>query len=104
MKIDVEGFEKQVLTGLSHEIECFSMECESTAPSVECIELIDDRYDAEYQFVVGENRFFALTGWADKRQIIEFIKWAMPQDPNFFGDIYVRSKRLHQESLEKASS
>lgn len=97
IKIDVEGYELEVLNGLSHAIKLVSFEYtvpEQTDQALSCItrlQGIDDNLELNY--CIDEEMEFALTEWIsveEMKQLIqseEFIK-------TNFGDIYVRNKSI----------
>lgn len=93
IKIDVEGYELEVLKGLSKPIKMISFEYnvpEQTNKILECIQVIesnDSRIVCNYS--IGESMKWALTNWLPVQAFLElvatddFIKTG-------FGDIYVR--------------
>lgn len=97
IKIDVEGYELNVLKGLSKPVKMISFEFtvpEQTNKAISCIDQLEKiNVDIECNFSIGESMKFALENWmsvADmKRQI---------SSANFskigFGDIYVRYKEI----------
>lgn len=98
IKIDVEGYELNVLKGLSKPVKMISFEFtvpEQTAKAIACIDQIE-KIDSniECNFSVGESMEFALEIWTSasdlRRQIItnKFTNIG-------FGDIYVRNRSLN---------
>lgn len=96
IKIDVEGFEVQVLKGLQSKIPCISIEYtvpEETDKAIECIDLIAGLADGKIQcnYSVGESMSWKLEQWLTYKEMTahmqtdEFIQTG-------FGDIYVKSK------------
>lgn len=95
IKIDVEGYEPEVLKGLSHPIKMISFEYtvpEELHKITGCVELIErNNKNIEWNYSAGENMHFKFDEWqqiANLKQYIntnEFIESA-------FGDIYVRLK------------
>jgi len=89
-KIDVEGFEKQVLSGLSTPIPMISFEFlfEFLDDSKECIDKILSLSNAQFNFNIGEEMDFALQSWSIKQQLLEAI--INRNDPKLWGDIYAK--------------
>jgi FkbM family methyltransferase len=97
IKIDVEGYELNVLKGLSKPVQMISFEFtvpEQTDKAIACIDQIEKiNADIECNFSIGESMKFAVENWISvtdmKRQI---------SSANFskigFGDIYVRYKGI----------
>lgn len=98
IKIDVEGYELNVLNGLSKPVKMISFEFtvpEQTDKAIACINQIE-KIDSniECNFSIGESMEFALEKWMSapdiRTQIAsdEFAKIG-------FGDIYVRNRTLY---------
>lgn len=95
IKIDVEGYELEVLKGLTHAVAMISFEYtvpEQIQRAIDCVAQIEKyNADIECNFSKGESMEFALKNWmkaADFKHYIstnEFISTS-------FGDIYVRKK------------
>jgi FkbM family methyltransferase len=90
-KIDVEGFEKQVLEGLSSPLRCVSFEFtrEFLDDARTCVDLLQSLGPVEANASFGETMELA-GGWVDPEQIFSRIK-IQPEDLDW-GDIYVRSR------------
>jgi FkbM family methyltransferase len=93
IKIDVEGYEYQVLSGLSQSVNIISIEftpelCES---SIQCIEYIDKLNCGESIFNYGsrENDIFTFKDWVDKSYMVHFLK-SINDFEIEFGDIYIK--------------
>jgi FkbM family methyltransferase len=91
-KIDVEGYEKNVLSGLTYAVDFISLEYavpEQTESLKECLDLLKNINDkAKCNYCVGENMKWALNSWIS---VDEMKK--MMESPAFiateFGDIYI---------------
>jgi len=97
IKIDVEGYELEVLKGLSQPIKMISFEFtvpEQSNKIIECIDRIKDiNPNIECNFTIGEETKFAKKNWLTVTELYELIKtqefiW------HRFGDIYVRNTQL----------
>ncbi len=92
-KIDVEGYELQVLKGLTKPIPCISLEYtvpEFTNRLLQCIEhmnSINENY--KYNFSAGEQMNFGLPEFIDYREMTQLIQQKTFQDTGF-GDIYLK--------------
>jgi FkbM family methyltransferase len=93
IKIDVEGYELEVLTGLTRPIEMISFEYtipERTEQAVECIKQVKNISDSNIacNYSVGENMEWALKDWiSPEEMILEINSTSFPKG---FGDIYVK--------------
>lgn len=93
IKIDVEGFEAEVLRGLTHQVPMISFEYtipEQTSSVLECIGLIAGISSAyTFNYAIGEQNHFALPEWITA----DAIKTLLNENPlqfDGFGDIYAR--------------
>jgi FkbM family methyltransferase len=87
IKIDVEGFEAEALSGLSHAVRALSFEFTTIQSDVAlaCIERCAAMGYARFNAALGENQ--VLVGeWVGAKEIAEWLK-ALPQAANS-GDIY----------------
>lgn len=93
-KIDVEGFEREVLAGLSTPIPMISFEFlfEFLDDSKECIEKILTLDNSEFNFNIGENMDYYFDSWVNKQQLLNTI--TNINDRQLWGDIYARSKQI----------
>ncbi|MCB0763119.1 MAG: FkbM family methyltransferase [Flavobacteriales bacterium] len=94
IKIDVEGFESTVLSGLSRSVPYISFEYtlpEQRDKAIACIDLIH-RSDAGTRFnhSKGETMEWAWTEWLDHAAMRAWLQSDAP-DVKGFGDIYARS-------------
>jgi len=94
IKIDVEGFEYNVLKGLTNPVEYISIEFtpELYSNSEKCIDYLDalNQGKCEYNYVYRENDHYYFDSW----QNIESIKNYLSSVNDFvyeFGDIYIKS-------------
>jgi FkbM family methyltransferase len=93
IKIDVEGYEYQVLTGLTQSVNMVSIEFtpELCNKSIECIEYVDKLNCGESLFNYGsrENDVFTFKEWVSKSHMIDFLK-SITDFEIEFGDIYIK--------------
>lgn len=91
-KIDVEGFELQVLSGLSTPIPYISFEFlnEFIDDARNCVEKISSMGNAEFNYNIGEQMDFALPQWVAEEELFESMK--KQQNEQLWGDIYSRSE------------
>jgi len=95
IKIDVEGFELQVLSGLSDPVNYISFEYtvpEQTQEMIACVNLIQSHRkttEIECNYSIGESMEWALQKWMSPDQMINHMLTKDFIDTGF-GDIYVR--------------
>lgn len=94
VKIDVEGFELEVLKGLSQDLKVLSLEYtvpECSAALTECLSYLEalSNTTLSFNYCVTENMVFSLPEWVSYNEINRIIN-----SPAFlatkFGDIYVK--------------
>lgn len=92
-KIDVEGYELEVLKGLSHPVQYMSLEYtvpEQTDRLIKCIERcleLDPAYTFNYS--IGESMVFALPQFVSSSEFLKLIQTRQFQESSF-GDIYLK--------------
>lgn len=91
IKIDVEGYEFEVLKGLSKPINCISFEYavpEQIEQSINCIEQINKiAGNVECNYSRGESMEWANEKWLSADEMVNFIRTGKLKG---FGDIYVK--------------
>jgi FkbM family methyltransferase len=92
IKIDVEGFELEVLRGLSQSVANISFEVlpEYLENTYCCLQRLDDIAEFYFQFSFGESMRFALPRWISANDIRAWLK-SLPRGS--FGDLYARRAR-----------
>ena len=87
IKIDVEGYELEVLKGLSKPVEFISFEFtpELLEVALECIDYLPT---SKYNYSSQESGEFKFDTWMDKEEFVEFLKGIKDYKVEF-GDIYV---------------
>lgn len=100
-KIDVEGFELQVLSGLTQPIPLISFEFmfEFLDDAVFCMDKILAQYPATFNYNVGEQMDLVLDQWVTKEQLLESLKGH--NNPTLWGDIYVKAESLGENEHGK---
>lgn len=91
-KIDVEGYESEVLRGLSQKIGVISFEftSEFNFKAIECLCLLRGLGYNSFNISVGETPQWALDNWHDWEQILSVIINSCKQSPGLWGDIYAK--------------
>ena len=90
IKIDVEGYEWEVLKGLSRPIRSLSFEFIPAAAStaVGCIRQLDRLGAYEYNYATGESMRLQLESWTSGGQLVTWLEELEADHPS--GDIYAR--------------
>jgi FkbM family methyltransferase len=90
-KIDVEGYEVEILKGLSTKIKYISVEFvpELKEKTFECISLMDKLGEYKYNYIDGENEDFVFNEWIDSEIIISYLS-DNNDYVNSFGDLYAK--------------
>ncbi len=75
-KIDVEGFEAEVLKGCSHRLRTLSLEFtpERLQPALDCVEMLEMLGDVEFNYTVGFNKRFELPQWVSGPDLAQHLK------------------------------
>ena len=87
-KIDVEGFEANVLAGLSYPIPTISFEYIPATPGVteECIELLQKLGNYQFNYAIGEKHEMMLDKWVSAGEMLAILAPLSANDHS--GDIY----------------
>ena len=88
IKIDVEGYEKDVLLGLSQKCNYISFEFtpDYLESAVSCLKRLKTLGYEQFQICYGEEMIFRLKDWSK----IGDIFWELKNKSNVFGDIYAK--------------
>jgi len=89
-KIDVEGFEEEVISGLSRPVKNLSFEFNSMFPKapMNCIKILDGLGEYEFNYSLGESMKWALPKWTtgkDMRKTLSRLSGSSE-----VGDVYAR--------------
>jgi FkbM family methyltransferase len=89
-KIDVEGFEAEVLAGLSRPITALSLEylCPTLDIAIAAVRRLTLLGSYRFNFSRGETMRFALDAWCDETALIEHLRALPPEHGS--GDVYAR--------------
>jgi FkbM family methyltransferase len=89
-KIDVEGFEPEVLRGLSVRLPALSFEFTPWRPegARECLRLLERFGSARFNVASGEDLRLRHDHWLSWDEILAFCRDGVPKEPTY-GDIYV---------------
>jgi FkbM family methyltransferase len=93
IKIDVEGFELQVVKGLSQPIEMISLEYtpELTFNLKAAIEHLETLANYEFNLSWCESMVMSRSKWFDKEKLFQLMD-SMVDEMYLFGDIYIKKK------------
>jgi hypothetical protein len=91
-KIDVEGFEYNVLGGLTQAIPLLSFEYtpERIQPALECIDRLTGLGQYEYNYSSEESMILGSSEWLRAEDMPRFVQNVIVQKGGSFGDIYAR--------------
>jgi len=89
-KIDVEGFEYQVIKGLSKPIPYLSFEftTETKEAAFDCITYLLKLGYSGFNIAIGENPALLFPKWTTSQKVIDYL--INSEDPLFWGDIYAQ--------------
>jgi FkbM family methyltransferase len=92
VKIDVEGFEGEVLAGLTRAVPSLSFEVrpqDSKEDAVTCLEHVSRLCSYEFNMSLEESLTFQLPAWGDGGSVVNALR-EVPQSHWRFGDVYAR--------------
>ena len=89
MKIDVEGFEYEVLKGSSRPVLYISFEFtpEFIASTHKCIDHLQSLEDTMFNYSIGESMRFAAEKYVTSREMCSILE-GYRHDNKIFGDVY----------------
>ena len=91
IKIDVEGFEFQVVSGLSQSVKVISLEFtpEFMDATFKCIDHFSQLGDIDLNYSLGESMQLCLGKWATSKEMTGILSQFRGNN-KLFGDVYVR--------------
>ena len=91
-KIDVEGFELQVLKGLGMALRALSLEfaVETLETTKACVHRLAALGDYRFQISLGETLQFAVPDWLPAEGIISYFDATLGRQTGAWGDLYAR--------------
>lgn len=91
VKIDVEGFEQEVIEGLTSAVKALSLEyaAENHKALEGCLNRMDQMGSYSYKFSMGESMEWEFAIWQDKKAMLKFLD-QFRGDFETFGDVYLR--------------
>jgi FkbM family methyltransferase len=94
IKIDVEGYELEVLEGLSRPVKYLSLEVtsEDIDNLKKCLHRIEEVGKYIFQFSEGETLKFTLDQWMDRETLLNSLQSKIVTQPMLWGDIYCKLK------------
>ena len=94
VKIDVEGFEQQVVQGLSRPVKAMSLEFtpEFLQSTFGCIEHLQELGPICLNYSLGESMQLQLDEWVTPAKMLEILG-GFQGDISLFGDVYVKMTR-----------
>lgn len=95
IKIDVEGFEYQVLSGLSQAVPGMSIEFagEQIEKTYRCMDHMNSLGETSFQISCGESMEFTLPAWVPLSEAKEALARLIEDDKLAWGDVYIRQVR-----------
>ena len=91
IKIDVEGYEYQVIQGLSKPVSMLSLEFvpEIIESTYKCIDYLQHLGKIKLNYSVGESMQFALEEWTTPHEMIRLFS-DFSKESKVFGDVYIK--------------
>jgi FkbM family methyltransferase len=95
IKIDVEGYEFEVIKGLSRPVHTISLEFtpEYIDGTLSCINRLEELGDIRLNYSCGENMRVVLDNWVTSTEM-KAILAELRNDTHLFGDVYVRFPKV----------
>jgi FkbM family methyltransferase len=99
-KIDVEGFEAEVLAGLSHPVEALSVEFVAGGLEVAeaCVKRIEELGDYRFNVVLGEGRRYLFPAWVTAEEARRWLRQGAAGASS--GDLYAQRSDIEAPDPE----
>lgn len=91
IKIDVEGYEREVIRGLSQKVDvlCFEATIPYVEPAIECVDDLSQRLGfTRFNYIVQETMKLVLDGWVPAEMMKEILR-SLPES-TFYVDVFAR--------------
>jgi len=100
-KIDVEGYEFQVLRGLSRPIRTISFEFtpEFIHATIDSVQYLSSLGSLGFNYSIGESMQLALPEWVDSEHMRQLLTSLPDPDRTLFGDVYAKELSQKKETL-----
>jgi FkbM family methyltransferase len=100
IKIDVEGYEYQVIKGLSQPVRTISLEFvpEFIESAFHCIDHLQRLGDIRVNYSMGETMSLVLEKWVTSQEMKQILS-GFRDDPILWGDIYIQFPALSDERI-----
>lgn len=91
IKIDVEGFEFEVVKGLTQPVGALSIEFtpEHLDPTFNCLDHLASIGPISLNYSMNETMMFALEDWVDSKEMVSILT-GFKNNRSLFGDVYIR--------------
>jgi FkbM family methyltransferase len=91
-KIDVEGFEFEVFSGLTKKVNCLNFEFTSEffANAKKCVERLVSIGFKEFNFTLGEEPRLLLSSWVNQDGLFADLEQRIKNNSDLWGDIYAK--------------
>jgi FkbM family methyltransferase len=95
VKIDVEGFEAEVLAGLHQAVPAISFEfiCGVVDVAHRCLASVGELGEYELNLALGESHDLRLQTWTDAAGMGRKLERLAADEPGAYGDVYARLRR-----------
>lgn len=92
VKIDVEGYEYEVISGLNKKIPCLSFEFTSEffTDSIKILEHLEKLGFTQFNYGDGEKMKLIFDNWLNKNEFVNYIINQIKENPNLWGDVYAK--------------
>lgn len=90
VKIDVEGYDEAVLSGLSRPLNALSFEYHGATPAATaaCLDLVESLGSYGFNAAVGESAEWLLPSFGSAAEVLERIARLAKDDSKLYGDVY----------------
>jgi FkbM family methyltransferase len=92
IKIDVEGFEEQVLSGLGKAPKSLSFEfnADFLQPAIASLGKTCFSDQARFNVVIGQSLHWVLENWVSREQLVDWLMTKEVRDSGSYGEIFMR--------------